>query len=234
MAVTTGGLSRHATLRMHAVDQVVEAAVAEGVTQVVVVGAGFDTRAWRLDSLRACNVWELDLPATQHVKKSELGADTDVDNVHFVEADLSVTTIPEALAETDHDAELATAWIWEGVAPYLTRQAVSGTLEGIVASSAVGSRLAMTFANPNLMGPQSFAPVAGMLAQYGFWALGEPILSTYDEWEICEVLRAAGFTDIGVSDADAWAREAGFSARPDPLRAEMLVTARVVRSEGSD
>ena len=227
VAVATGGLSRHAALRMSAMDEQVRAAVSDGLDQVVIVGAGFDTRAWRLPLLEDCTVWELDLPGTQRAKRAGLGDRAAARHVRFVEADLSTVSLLEALEPAGHATDRQTVWIWEAVAPYLPPAAVVRTLEGIAACSAPGSRLAMTFANPSVMGPRSLAPVTGTLAGYGFQALGEPILSTYDEWEICEALQQAGFTDTVVTDTDVWARDAGFSARPDPLRAEMLATARV-------
>ncbi|MEE8602562.1 class I SAM-dependent methyltransferase [Euzebya tangerina] len=227
LAVTTGGLSRHAALRMFAMDQVVEKAMAGGVRQVVVVGAGFDTRAWRVPSIRECTVWELDLPGTQQAKRSGLGGRGQAAHVRFVEADLARESLPAVMAATDHDPTAPTVWVWEAVAPYLPPEAVTATLSGIVEQSAGGSRLGMTFANPSAMGLRVLAPVTGTLANYGFQAMGEPILSTYDSWEICQVVEAAGFHDPVVTDADAWARAAECSARPDPLRAEMLLTAQV-------
>ncbi|WP_370324500.1 class I SAM-dependent methyltransferase [Euzebya sp.] len=227
MAVATLGLSRHTALRMAAIDRFVTVAVDGGCTQVVVVGAGFDTRAWRLDALASTPVWELDLPATQQAKREALGDRAHRDGLHLVPVDLAATTIPDALDGHGHRRDVPTAWVWEGVAPYLPPTAVEEVLDGIATCSAPGSHLAMTVAHPDLLGRGPLAPVTRPLAAWAFRVLGEPILSTYDEDAAEAVVVAHGGVDAHVTAPADWARAAGLPTRPDAFGAERLVTARV-------
>lgn len=227
VALATGGLSLHAALRMAAIDAEVTDAAVHGCAQVVVVGAGFDTRAWRLASLAGTAVWEVDLPGIQAAKRSGLGDLAGTAAVTFVPADLSAVSLPEALAEAGHDPTAPTSWVWEAVAPYLPADAVSATLEGIRAAAVDGSWLAMTFTHPHLAGPRALTPLTGTLARIAFRAIGEPIASVYDEWDIASLLSHHGFADPLVTSTRDWARAMDLGGRPDPLGAEMLVTARV-------
>lgn len=227
VALATAGLSLHAALRMAAIDAEVTAAVVHGCGQVVVVGAGFDTRVWRLASLAGAAVWEVDLPGTQQAKREGLGDLSGTADVTFAAADLAAQSLPAAMAGSGHDPTVPTAWVWEAVAPYLPADAVSATLEGIRTLSANGSHLAMTFAHPKMLGPRALMPITGALARIAFRAIGEPILSAYDEWDIASLLSHHGFAAPLVTAAPDWARAAHLRGRPDPLGAERLVTACV-------
>lgn len=242
VAVATGGVSRHAALRMAAMDTAVAECVQAGAHQIVIVGAGYDTRAWRLGAVSGRTVWELDLPGTQRVKRralSRVGEDRAADkpdgplrtdrvaDVRFVEVDLASQSVTDALVESGHDTTQPTAWVWEAVAPYLTDDAVRATLADLRAGSAPGSHLAMTFAGPVVGGSRTLSPVTGALASIAFHVLGEPILSSYDKWEISTLLTDMGFADPRVTSHVEWSRQVGLSARPDPLGIEMMVTAHV-------
>lgn len=65
----TAGLAGHAVLRMHAIDRALAHALHRGCRQTVILGAGFDTRAWRLDALAGSHLVEVDLPAIQSLKQ---------------------------------------------------------------------------------------------------------------------------------------------------------------------
>lgn len=228
VALGSGGLTLHGALRMAAIDAAVERAVAAGCQQAVVVGAGLDTRAWRLAALDGIATWEVDLPGTQDAKRRALvRAGLDASRVAFARADLSVESLDQVLGATGHRADRPTAWVWEAVAPYLPPDAVSATLEAIRSRSADGSRLAMTFAHTALAGQRPLTTVAGPLAKLAFRVLGEPILSTYDEWDIASLLSHHGFADPVITTYRDWQRDAGLPFRPDPAGAEMLVTATV-------
>lgn len=223
----TAGLTGHAALRMDAIDRAVGTAIVDGCRQLVVVGAGFDTRAWRLDVLADCLVVEVDLPDVQRVKRGRLGDLTpQADEVALAPVDLARDGLADALASTPHQPSRPTAWVWEAVAPYLPRQAVEETVTAIARLSAAGSRLAMTVAHPDLVGSGAVSAVLSPAARGLFAGLGGPLRSTFDDDAITELLLAHGFRDPVVTGSDAWARGAGRSAPPDPWRAERLVRAR--------
>ncbi|MEO2104936.1 MAG: SAM-dependent methyltransferase [Actinomycetota bacterium] len=224
VAVGLGGLNVHAALRMHAVDAEVERAVLAGIRQVVVVGAGYDSRAWRLEALRGATVVEVDRPATQRRKRAAMADLTPLADVQFVAADLAEDSLLLALAPTSWDRQRPTLWVWEAVVPYLDDTAVRSTATGLAELSAPGSRLVMTFAHPVGGGGLAGAFVDGG-ARLAFEALREPLRSSYDDWDITALVTEAGFEDPVVTGASEWARAVGQDAPRLVFAAERLVTA---------
>ena len=114
------GLPLHFIVRKCFIEDNVRAALAEGTTQVVVLGAGFDTLAWRLHAVHpAVSFFELDHPATQHIKREALGR-CDA-NLRFVPADFTRQTLQQVLAQCPgFRRDLSTIFVIEGVLMYLT------------------------------------------------------------------------------------------------------------------
>src|SRR5262245_57489514 len=91
-------------LRTSTIDAAVRAAVASGTRQVVILGAGFDGRAWRMQELAGIRVFEVDHPATQAAKRSHLGTlPPTMANVEFVSVDFERESLDTALARAGHD-----------------------------------------------------------------------------------------------------------------------------------
>lgn len=222
----TGGLAGHAAFRMAAVDDAIRTAVGPTCRQLVVLGAGYDTRAWRMPELAGCHVVEIDLPATQAVKQRLLAGRTPETPVVFAPADLSAGPLRRALADTGHDPEQPTVWLWEAVAPYLAREAVLDTVEAIADLSVDGSTLVMTVARPELVGHGPVSRVLSPAARGLFAGIGEPLRSSFTDDDITALLTDAGFADVTCTGADEWARGAGRPPMPDPFAAERLVVAR--------
>lgn len=220
----TAGLAGHAALRMAAIDQAVRDAVTAGVRQMVVVGAGFDTRAWRIKDLTGCLVVEADLPATQAVKQRRLADVRPVTPVEFAAADLSSDSLARVLGGTGHDRSAPTTWVWEAVAPYLPRAAVLTTVDALADLSAPGSHLAMTVAHPDLLGSAPATALLGPAVRGVLAGIGEPLRSTFDDDDITTVLQDAGFDQVRCSGSDQWSAAVGRTV-PDPFAAERLVTA---------
>lgn len=221
-----GGLAAHATLRMVAIDDCVRAAVSSGVAQVVIVGAGLDTRAWRLDELAGARVLELDLPGTQDAKRLRLaGAPVRASEVRFVPVDLHRADLGWVLTDAGHLAGEPTLWVWEAVAMYLPPASVRATAEVLAARSAPGSRLAMTFVVPELVGESRIGRALTPGARALFDALGEPVRTALSHDDLADLLTGAGFGEIEISDSAAWARSVGLEPPRDPLGAERLAVA---------
>jgi methyltransferase (TIGR00027 family) len=116
-----------------------------GVAQFVILGAGFDTRAYRLTSDTRVRVFEVDSPATQRVKRETLEkAGIDSRAVTFVPADFEKEDWLACLTAAGFDAGERTLFLWEGVTMYLDRAAVEDTLRKI-ASTAPGSAVAFDY-----------------------------------------------------------------------------------------
>jgi methyltransferase (TIGR00027 family) len=114
------GLPLHFIVRKRFIEDNVRAALAAGTTQVVVLGAGFDTLAWRLHAVHpTVSFFEIDHPATQHIKREAL-ARCDA-NLRFVPADFTRQTLQQVLAQCPgFRRDLPTLFVIEGVLMYLT------------------------------------------------------------------------------------------------------------------
>ena len=110
--------------------------------QVVILGAGLDTRAYRLTALRGVRVFETDHRASQAYKReraSRLGPS--LAEVHYAPIDFTRHELGSALSFAGYDPRLPTLWIWEGVTMYLNDAALRKTLRGVRQLSAPGSTL---------------------------------------------------------------------------------------------
>ena len=130
--------------RTRLIDDWAGAEVAAGAQQILILGAGFDSRAWRLPSFRGLPIFEVDHPATSAVKRErieELGAPTS--RVTFVPIDFDRERLSDTLSNAGFQADRRTLVIWEGVTNYLTAEAVDATLRWVGALTE-GSRLIFT------------------------------------------------------------------------------------------
>lgn len=132
--------------RKRYMDDLVAEALTDGLPQVVILGAGFDTRAWRLDVPASASVFEVDLPENIARKRATLRRllDREQDNVHLVECDFETQPLAETLAGHGYRDQDPTVFVWEAVTQYLTEPAIRGTFE-FLATAAPPSRLAFTY-----------------------------------------------------------------------------------------
>lgn len=226
--LASAGLVDHLDLRTRAIDRELEDAVLAGARTLVILGAGFDGRAYRLPCLRELDVFEVDHPDTSSSKHTRAaGLSPTARSLRHVAVDFDRMSVDEALEEAGHDASAPTVWIWEGVTPYLPPEATEITLSAIARRSAPSSRLLMTYAVPKLVGRS--APRFEALVRQGFAWLGEPLRGAMSPAEAAQSVQRHGFEAIRDSGQREWAgpRKLAFHlARP--LRAErLLVSARV-------
>ena len=112
-------------------DQVVQRFLPR-VTQFVILGAGYDTRALNLPEGTGVRSFEVDTPATSEGKRETLAnAGVDMNGVALVPADFEREDWLTRLTDAGFDASRPALFIWEGVTPYLDRQAVEDTLRKI-------------------------------------------------------------------------------------------------------
>ena len=127
---------RTMTVRTRFIDEALGRAVAAGATQVVILGAGFDSHAYRFQELLASvRVFEVDRPATQALKKQRvhdvLGGPPA--NLTYVSVDFQHEQLPDVLARHGHDPAQRTFFILEGVTMYLAEDAVRATFRFVAA-----------------------------------------------------------------------------------------------------
>jgi methyltransferase (TIGR00027 family) len=144
--------------RTRFIDDAVGAALEEQIEQFVVLGAGFDSRAYRLPGLHKTTVFEVDHPDTLSRKRTALthafGALPG--HVRFVATDFNQDDLEQAMAAAGYCESARTLFLWEGVTNYLTEAAVDATLCWC-SRAASGSRLLFTYVERSVLeNPQSF------------------------------------------------------------------------------
>jgi methyltransferase (TIGR00027 family) len=183
-------------------EEALGASVAQGIRQVVVLGAGLDTFALRNPhaGLRV-RVFEVDYPATQAWKRERLTqAGLAVPgSLTFAPVDFERQSLTDGLDAPGFRADLPAFFQWLGVVPYLSREAIATTLDYIAAvpDSEVVFDYAEPFANYSEGRREAIMAMAASAA-----ARGEPWLSLFDPGEISELLREKGFEtveDLGVA-----------------------------------
>jgi methyltransferase (TIGR00027 family) len=134
------------TVRVAAIDAELGDAVAAGCRQLVILGAGLDTRAFRLGSLAGLDVFEVDHPATQEYKQGKTSSLRPLSkSLVFVPVDFEGGSLGDSLVKAGFRPGLQTVFIWEGVVMYLTDQAVRRTLDEIAGCSSPGSVLIVSY-----------------------------------------------------------------------------------------
>ena len=205
--VATLGLLDHIEMRTRAIDAAVREGVAAGATQLVLLGAGLDARAWRMPELSGVRVFEVDFPATQATKRARIGSRAPTaKSVTFVAVDFARDSLEQELSRAGQDASAPTFWIWEGVTPYLPLEATRGTLAAIAARSGPGSRLAVTYGTPTAT---TLGPGLLRVGLAGFRALGESIVGLLSIETMHGELGDAGIRVLDDASAREWANRHG-------------------------
>lgn len=163
--------------RTRYIDDAVAAALSQGIGQVVILGAGLDTRPYRLAGMEGAGVFEVDLPAVQEDKKKKLLKFLGrlPENVSFVPIDFDTQSLEEVFAGTGFDPTRRTAFVWEGVTQYITGEAVQRTL-AFVGKTAPGSALVFTYVLKSIIERRSDVPDAehmmDVVAKNAPWIFG--------------------------------------------------------------
>lgn len=124
-------------------DEIFCNALAKGVPQIVILGAGYDTRCSRYcDRIGDTKLFELDIESTQQRKREVLQREgMESSAVTYVSVNFSRDSLAEALVNAGYKRDEKTLFIWEGVTPYLSRESVTATLSFFQEYAASGSLL---------------------------------------------------------------------------------------------
>jgi methyltransferase (TIGR00027 family) len=185
-------------VRTRFAEDALTAAVARGARQLVVLGAGLDTYAYRCAFGERLHVFEVDYPATQAWKRQRL-ADAGIAiprTLSFVPVDFERAALADDLAAAGFDPAHQTFFTWLGVVPYLTEQAVFSTLS-FIASLPGGAHVVFDYGNPPAPGRDldEYAVVRAELATR-VAALGERFRSHFETATLQARLAALGFREI--------------------------------------
>lgn len=218
VARASRNLSRHLAMRTRAIDDVVTSEALAGASQLVLLGAGFDARAFRLDALRDVTVFEIDHPDTQADKRAAIGhLAPRAREVRWAPIDFSKTRVDDVLARAGHDASKRTTFVWEGVTMYLASEAIDATLDAVARLAAPGSILAATYHDAafNL----ESIPLTLMVR-----AAGEPFRTRMTPSDVRARLSSRGFVVESDEGSDVWSER--YLREPGYRSAERLVVAR--------
>jgi methyltransferase (TIGR00027 family) len=217
-------VARHLAMRTRAIDDVVSREARAGTKQLVLLGAGLDARAWRLDALDDAIVFEIDHPDTQALKRSAIGERTPrAKEVRWAPIDFSREThehvLEQVLERVGHDRSQRTTFVWEGVTMYLASDAIDETLDAIARLSAPGSCVAVTY--HDAMTSFEILPLTWMVR-----AVGEPFKTRMTRDDVRARFAARGFAIESDEGTEDWSpRYVGESGRAS---GERLAIARCV------
>jgi methyltransferase (TIGR00027 family) len=189
--------------RTRLIDDIASARAAD-VSQAVLLGAGFDSRAYRLPAMRALVTFEVDHPSTQSRKRNAVHrAIGSTPNVRFVPVDLGHEALVEALTGAGMRRDRPTLVIWEGVTNYLTAVAVATTFDAIARLVPSGSPVVFTYIDRRMLEGTLDFDGARESAEH-VERVGEPYTFGFDPDEVSNYLSEHGFdlvSDVSVADA---------------------------------
>lgn len=217
-------------LRARYTEDALEQAVARGVGQYVIVGAGLDSFALRRPEFAAAlAVFEVDHPATQRFKRDRLAeaGEHQPPGLHFVAADLGEIPLDTALRASAFDPTRPAFYAWLGVTPYLAREANLATLAAIArAGQGGGSELVFSYLDQRVFDHGDW-PERAQRARESVAAAGEPWVSGFDPAGLGALLAGLGFElieNVGPDELSSRYRRSGLT----PSSNSYIARARVL------
>jgi len=226
------GLYGSQICRSRFIDDAVISALSSGIRQLVILGAGLDTRAYRLAGLENTKVVEVDLPSVQNQKRRRLEARFGQlpENVTLAPIDFNVQDLADALKGTPFYYARPAVYVWEGVTQYISEDSVRRTFS-FVGNSANGSVVLFTYVLKAVVERRSDVPDSNKMmdtvAKRGVpWVFGlEPSeVSTYLKQFNLNVVTDIGNTDYQTRYLKPIGRKLAVS------EIERTIHAQVVRS----
>ena len=191
------GLRLFIAMRSRFAEDSARRAIDKGVRQILVLGAGLDTFAYRLERTPELRIFELDHPATQAEKRRRLNEAqiAEPQHVSYVAHDFESGSMTAALKAAGLDPDKGAFVLWLGVTPYLTEEAVLATL-GELASWPGGTEVVFDYTNPPDRVTDSAARAHHEQMAERVAASGEPFRCYFDSAELHARARGLGFSDI--------------------------------------
>lgn len=183
-------------VRTRFAEDALAAAVERGVSQLVVLGAGLDTYAYRGELRDRLRIFEVDHPATQEWKRRSL-ADASIPSpagLTFAPVDFERETLADGLGAAGFDPARPTFFTWLGVVPYLTEEAIWSMLR-FIAGLPTGAHVVFDYGNP----PDSLSPEMRLSHDQRaarVAAAGESFKTYFEADQLRVKLTGAGFRDV--------------------------------------
>ena len=187
-------IRRQIVARARYAEDKLESAIASGISQYVIIGAGLDSFTLRRHDLTTIlSVFELDHPASQRAKRyrfKRLGF-TLPEKHEFVGIDFEKESFSEALVKSSYSWKHPAFFSWLGTVHYLTPEAILKTLRAIAACACEGSEMVIDYADTGLVA----APQEKLLNKLKIFTdrNGEPIISMFEPDQFQEIVSEAGF-----------------------------------------
>ncbi|MFE3542988.1 class I SAM-dependent methyltransferase [Nocardia sp. NPDC059177] len=189
------GLHSHVVLRVRYTDDACRRAIATGIDQIVLLGAGFDTTSLRIKDV-GVSIFEVDAPSTQ-LEKLRLNDSNDIpadSRVRWVPCDFEHDSLPERLTEAGFDPSRRCLVTWIGVSFYLTPEAFERTVADLAELSAPGSRLILDYGDPEIVTGDHVIAGARRTARSGRYG-GEPYRSGFTPRGLTTLLAKYDFAE---------------------------------------
>jgi len=178
------GAYYYVNARTKHIDKMFQNTAQNGLEQVVILGSGFDSRAYRFgEMLPGVRFFELDHPPTSMRKQEKIKEIFGKIPTHvtFVPIDFNTWNVGDVLDKAGYDPQKITCFIWEGISMYITGEAVDQTLRFIATQSAPGSTVIFDYILESVIkGDSKKYPEARRFA-FRMALAGEPILSGLPE-----------------------------------------------------
>jgi len=190
--------------RTRYIDDVLTRSLKKGIDQVVILGAGFDTRAYRISGMDGVQVFEVDLPGTRKLKQNRIEKVLGLvpDNVTLLGMNFDQENLDEILRAGGFQNGKRTLFVWEGVTQYITEEAVRNTLEFVSGVSGAGSAIVFTYVPRGLIDgtnrPEWFEPFLSFAER-----VGSPFIFGLDQNELKGYLSDRGLKlidDVGAAE----------------------------------
>lgn len=190
--------------RVRYIDDVVASSVRAGIRQVVILGAGYDTRAYRIEGMANARTFEVDHPNTQRLKKEKIREIFGClpDHVTYVPLDLAVHDLGGQLRSSGYDSALRTLFVMEGILLYLPQEAVDELLAFVVRNSGRGSAIVFDYIPQSVVDGTCELEI-GRNMRRNVADVGEPFQFGLQEGTVEAFLASRGYTKIrDVTSAD--------------------------------
>jgi len=219
--------------RTRAIDDLVSDAIRGGARQLLLLGAGFDSRAYRLPEAAKIASFEVDHPATQRAKRERLGALAGRinANVQFVAVDFEKDDLESRLIQAGFHPAVPTVAVWEGVISYLTRSAVEGTFAILGRLLVSASHLVFTYVHKGALDGSRAFPGARRWKSWVRFS-GEPFVFGFDPDTLPATLRSFGFVLTSDESTEQTGNRYSAPLGRKELGSQLYRVASAVRAEG--
>jgi methyltransferase (TIGR00027 family) len=194
------GMSNSTRARVRYFDDFVKASIDKGQEQLVILGAGYDTRAYRIEGLNGksnIRVFEVDHPITQKAKIEKIKEIFGQlpDHVVYVPIDLMTENLGEKLLRNGYDKTKQTLFIMEGLLMYLKPNAVDEILSIIIENSGKASSIIFDYYPQSVVDGSSELEIGRITHDY-LAQIGEPLLFGIKDGMVGEFLMERGFSRV--------------------------------------